>query len=179
MNIKKATQLLLIALVSVSSALFGSESMAMRINGCKGAVLCPSFPLAAPDEDCCQLWHVDVGLLYQQPGFSGMTPGVEYKSLFVQADTTSTTFSNQLITNLTKCFDYDLGLTVGLGHLSKHDHWFVGANFDWMSSNTACVYDDVNAQYKASGQLDIDVLKGSGFSISANHWQKIKILSGC
>ncbi|MCH9621123.1 MAG: hypothetical protein S4CHLAM20_05390 [Chlamydiia bacterium] len=171
MNLKNMTKSL-IAMVCATSALFGSEEMAVRLNGCKGPVLCSSFPLATPEEDCCQLWHVDAGLLYQQPGFADMNAGEAYQTQFAVTDAAGA-FVDQTIYKLYQCFDYELGLTVSLGHLSKHDYWYFGARFDWMSTSTGTkTFDDVNREYKAVPGFDTDVLPLTIFSLT-DVWTKV------
>jgi len=172
MNLKNMTKSL-IAMLCASSALFGAEdAMVMRINGCKGPVLCPSFPIAAPDEGCCQTWHLDAGLLWQQPGFSGMNAGTAWITQFMSTDTGGN-YVNRNVEDLSKCFKYDLGLTVSLGHLSKHDYWFVGARFDWISSTVNTTDDNVNMQYEANANFNTGVLPSSLFSTSTDYWTKI------
>lgn len=172
MNFKKTTTALLIAMATVSSALFGADEMVMRFNGCKGPVLCPSFPVAVPEQECCHLWHADIGLLYQQPVFSGMQAAVIYITQFAQD--TDGAFVNQTVKELTQCFPYQLGLTVGLGHVSKHDHWEGKVRFDWLSATKAQKsFEKTNEQYKANPRFDVDVLVGSGFNYKTNYWTSL------
>ena len=178
LNRKNVAALLGMMVISLTT-LTASTDMNVKVNGCKGPVLCSNFPVLSDCDDCCHTWHVDAGLLFQQPGFSGMMAGTAYQPLFVQNDTTSTTFANQTVTNLIQCFDYDAGLTVSLGHMFNHDEWVLGARFDWLSSSyTAKTYDETDVRYKANPNLDVDVLKGSGFSVTANNWEKINYRAG-
>jgi hypothetical protein len=178
LNRKNVAALLGMMVISFTT-LTASTDMNVKVNGCKGPVLCSNFPVLGGGESCQRTYHVDAGLLFQQPGFSGMMAGTAYQPLFVQNDTTSTTFANQTVTNLIQCFDYDAGLTVSLGYMTDHDEWLVGARFDWLSSNyTAATYDETDVKYKANPNFDIDVLKGSGFSVTANNWEKIDYYAG-
>ncbi|MCH9621124.1 MAG: hypothetical protein S4CHLAM20_05400 [Chlamydiia bacterium] len=153
------------------SSLIADTGMNVKVNGCKGPVLCSNFPMLSDCEDCCHTWHVDVGLLYQQPGFSGMNAGICYSTPFVHE--TGALFQNQVVTNLTQCFDYDPGLTVSLGHLFMHDDWFLLARFDWLSTSIGNrVYEDNQAEYKPNANFDTGVLPAS-FS-STDIFTKIK-----
>ncbi len=168
LNGKKIAALLSVMLVAFNSVTADS----VKPNGCKGAVLCPTFPIIGNIEDCGYTWHVDVGLLYQQPGFSGMNAGTAYSPLFDEG-TTVATFRNQTIINLQQCFDYSLGLTVSLGHLIKHDDWFVLARFDWMNSNYSGEYDDPNTSYGPNANFNYDVMAGTTWDNNTNYFQEI------
>lgn len=158
LNGKKIAALLSVMLVAFNSVTADS----VKPNGCKGAVLCPTFPIIANMEDCGYTWHVDLGLLYQQPGFAGMNAGTSYSPLYQE---TSGGFQNQTIKNLLQSFDYSLGLTVSLGHLIKHDDWFVLARFDWMNANSSVNYETAGTFYGPNANFNFDVMLGL-----SNNW---------
>jgi|GEM_PF-2169336 len=158
LNGKKIAALLSVMLVAFNSVTADS----VKPNGCKGAVLCPTFPIIGNMEDCGYTWHVDIGLLYQQPGFAGMNAGTSYSPVYAE---TSGGFQNQTIKNLLQCFDYSLGLTVSLGHLIKHDDWFVLARFDWMNANSSVNYETAGDYYGPNANFNFDVMLGL-----SNNW---------
>ena len=122
MKLNKAAGALLAVVLCNASTLFGADDnmVSVKPNGCKGPVLCPTFSVLDDKGPCCHTWHVDVGLLYQQPGFSGMLSGVSYLGTYNEGSTEET-FKDQNIQPMQESFDYSLGLTVSLGHLINHD----------------------------------------------------------
>jgi len=64
------------ACILLSSALFAEEIPSVKPNGCKGPVLCSSYPIYGRCDECCDYrWSVNLGLLYQQPWMSNMGAG--------------------------------------------------------------------------------------------------------
>lgn len=127
-NIIKFTSGLLLT----SSLLFAEDSRGR--DDCKGPVLCPIAPMEQR-MDCCNRFHVDIGLLYEQPVFSFMMPGAEGHYELPPIDPNALDPSNETADWLFQCFDYSLGLTASLGYFMDHDSWYLGANFDWLSSS--------------------------------------------
>ncbi len=166
LNGKKIAALLSVMLVAFNSVTADS----VKPNGSKGPVLCPTFPIIGNIEDCGYTWHVDLGLLYQQPGFSGMNAGTSYSPVFEE---TTNGFQNQAITNLQQSFDYSLGLTVSLGHLIQHDEWFVLARFDWMNATTTTDYDNPNLYYGPNANFNYDVLIDTDWINNSNSFSEI------
>lgn len=177
MKLKNITGALLTIALGSSLALFGREvdsvKPSTKPNGCHGPVLCPIFPVAGR-ADCCRTWHVDIGLLYQQPAFTEMVAGTSYVPAFPY-DTTGGEFANQTITTLQECLDYSIGLTVSLGHLMKHDNWYFGGRFDWLSASVDTTYDTVDqvtTQIVANANLDAHIFINTDFDVDADHFNK-------
>ena len=166
MKLKKLMGALFAATVCLYGTLLSEELPSVKPNGCKGPVLCSNFPVYEKCHSCCdRVFHIDVGLLYQQPWFSDMNPGIAYigtpktvnnrdnggtTSGFTSGDLTTTTQSKELEV----CFDYSLGLTASLGTLLEHDDWFVGVEFDWMSSKKKATYNDGFTYYYPTELFD-------------------------
>lgn len=150
LNQKKMAGIFGAMLIALSSLSAGS----VKPNGCDGATLCPSFPIATRCADCCYTWHVDIGLLYQQPGFADMSPGYAYQPVFQNPTSTSTnSFVDQTVVMLEKSYDYSAGITASLGHLLNHDNWFMGATFDWLHGNISkSVFAASNTLYRPSSE---------------------------
>lgn len=110
---------------------------------CKGPFLCSSHLLEGVT-DCCHMWDVDIGLLYQKPAFTGMVAGVTYFPLFYQDPDED--FQDQTITPLQQCFDYTIGLTAGVGRYFDYDHQYLKATFNYLSANTTNAY-EANIRY--------------------------------
>jgi hypothetical protein len=135
----KTAGALFFATLFASVALVGAETATVKPNGCEGPVLCSSFPMYGKEQDCCDhRWHIDIGLLYQQPWMYGMTAGMKnYGQPFNQplGTTGEVEYINTVGSDLDTCFGYTAGVTASLGHLMEHDNWYVGAKFDWLSSS--------------------------------------------
>lgn len=176
LNTRKLLAGLSLMLMSLGT-LSASTDMNVKVNGCKGPILCSNFPILTDCEECCHTWHVDVGLLFEQPAFGGMVAGTSYVSVFAQD--TDGTFQNQTVTPLNQCFDYTPGLTVSLGYLSSHDDWFGLVRFDWLSATIKQKEIDQNGtDYKANSNFDVDVLVGSGFNYKTAAWESLTYKSG-
>ncbi len=173
MKLNKTAGALLAVVLCNASTLFGAEDkmVSVKPNGCKGPVLCPTFSILDDKGPCCHTWHVDVGLLYQQPGFSGMTSGINYLGVF--ENTSAATFEEQTITTLNECFPYTLGLTVSLGYLMPHDDWFLLAKFDWLSANTSINHSGQNDHYAPNPHFNFDVMTGTSWDPDTNSFSSI------
>ena len=55
---------------------------------------------------------------------------------------------------LEQCFDYSLGVVASLGYFMEHDHWFLGANFNWLSASSNRRYDETGALYLLFGFVE-------------------------
>lgn len=163
MKIQKRIPLLL-GMLFAATAIEGTQSV--KPTGCKGPVLCPTSRLAER-EDCCHRWHLDVGLLYQQPAFTGMVSGTTYDPLF--GTDSEGEFVNQTVKVLQECLPYSIGLTASLGYYLKHDNWYLGARFDWLSSSMSRDYyfhsSRGEEQIRPNGNLDINIYAGEGVEI--------------
>lgn len=119
-------------------ALFGLESV--KPTGCSGPVLCPPTPMDSCS-GCCKNWHVDIGLLYQQPAFTGMIAGYRYEpDIEDHFEDTNV----QDITVLQECLRYGLGVTASLGYTTSRDDWYFGARFDFVTAESYSYYDTHN-----------------------------------
>jgi hypothetical protein len=127
----------------------------VKPNGCKGPVLCPSYPIYDRCDECCDYrWIVNLGLLYQQPWMSNMGAGTSSVAgvNILQIDNVSNApYANTTIRFLEECFDYSLGITAGIGYFMEHDNWFFLVDFDWLSSNITNSYSNVELQYSLQG----------------------------
>lgn len=150
----------------------------MKPNGCDGPVLCPSFPVIDNCSKCCYTWHVDIGLLYQQPGFANMSPGLAYQPFFQDppqraANDDTYTWTNQTSVMLEAQYDYTAGVTVGLGYLLAHDNWYAGISFDYLGASTSSIYNDSNQQYRPSSDFAFQTMVGGETVFSEQAWGKI------
>lgn len=155
---------------------FSSISAAnLKPNGCDGPTLCPSFPIADRCSECDRTWHVDVGLLYQQPGFSNMSPGFGYQPVFQNPTSAnqSSSFVDQTSCMLQAAYNYTLGVTASLGHLITHDKWFLGANFDWLGASINRVYEDDNFVYRVPSEFSFQAMVFGELNYPYGAWGKI------
>ncbi len=144
-------------------------------NDCTGPVLCSSLPLPGECEDCFCPWHVDTGLLYQRPAFSYMNSGFAYSPVYRNPPVLSpTSFENQTIQLLDEEYEYAVGLTVGLGRALRHDNWFVGVNFDWLSSTASSTHNDETQEYRPGADFAINAIFRSALDIEDSYFQKIE-----
>ena len=103
-------------------------------------VLCPVNPMDARN-DCCYNYHVDIGLIYQQPYLPGMNAGQEYVEIH-DGNPVDPDYYHDQLTVLEECFDYALGVTASLGYLLKHDDWYLGARFNYLHSSVNSNYNN-------------------------------------
>lgn len=145
------------AMMLVSSALSAGEGPSVKPNGCKGPVLCPSYPIYGRCDDCCDYrWHLNIGLLYQQPWMNDMGAGTADNGQNVNQGAAS--YVNTTSVFLEECFDYSLGLTAGIGYFMEHDNWFFLVDFDWLSANTSNAYNSIGSVYHLMGFTNTDVV---------------------
>jgi hypothetical protein len=162
---------MMIALTSLSAS-------NVKPNGCDGPVLCPSFPVINNCSKCCYTWDVDIGLLYQQPGFANMSPGYAYQPIFQNPPQranrdASLVWVDQTSKMIEAQYDYTAGLTVGLGYLLKHDNWYVGLNFDYLGASTSKVYQDSNTKYRPSSDFAFQAMAGGELNYPYGTWGNI------
>ncbi len=162
MKLNRIAGVLLTTIVCLSTALEAADITSTKLNGCKGPVLCSSFPLLGNCDDCCYTWHLDIGLLYEQATFPGNYAGRAYIPVANQNTATSSAFVEQTVQNLNYSLDYALGLTVSAGYLMHHDQWFIGAKFDWLSTSGSIEYNDINTQYTANPALAQGIVGATG-----------------
>ncbi len=174
MKLNKAAGALLAVVLCNASTLFGADDnmVSVKPNGCKGPVLCPTFSVLDDKGPCCHTWHVDVGLLYQQPGFSGMLSGVSYLGTYNEGSTEET-FKDQNIQPMQESFDYSLGLTVSLGHLINHDDWLILARFDWLSANMTNKHEQTNQFYAANPNFNFYVMLGTEWAEQVDYFTTV------
>jgi len=182
MKLNRIAGVLMTTMLCLSSALEAADNMtSTKLNGCKGPVLCSSFPLLDNCDECCKTWHLDVGLLYQQPIFAGNSAGLGFSPIYAQSTATSAAYVDQNIQGLNVCLDYALGLTVSAGYLMQHDQWFVSAKFDWLSSSGGVVFNGTNTLYVANPLLNITasvidsegIFIGTGFNPETDPFDSI------
>lgn len=101
-------------------------------------VLCPISPIHNNNSNS-QSFHLDIGLLYQQPSFSNMIAAIKNTEIL---DTTidSINYINDSTTNMHQCFNYAVGLSASLGYTMPHDDWYMGAKFDYLNANASKSY---------------------------------------
>lgn len=153
MQLRNLPIILTIIAVSSATSLFGDIT-------CDGT-LYPTFPVAGK-ADCCRTWHIDIGLLYQQPAFPGMESGYSATPSLVNSDP----YQNRKLNMLTECFDYTLGLTLSLGHMIEHDNWYFGSRFDYLSASITTKHDTTdegNIELGLIAGFDPLVLEGAGY----------------
>lgn len=163
-------------MLGVMMVALGSLSASnVKPNGCEGPVLCPIQPIADRCEDCCYSWQVDIGLLYQQPGFAYMNSGIAYQPVFQNPTSggLATAFIDQTVTLLDEQYDYSVGLTVGIGRTLKHDNWFVGVNFDWLNATGSSVHNDDNLLYRPSSDFPLNILEQTDFLVADGSFGKV------
>lgn len=173
MKLNKAAGALLAVVLCNASTLFGAEDkmMSVKPNGCKGPVLCPTFTILDDKGPCCHTYHVEVGLLYQQPGFSGMLSGTSF--LGTVEPTAGGPFQNQTITAMKECLPYSLGLNVALGTLLPHDDWLLIARFDWLASNMSITHDNTNEFYMPNPNFNYDVMLNTSWDPNTNYFLSV------
>ena len=148
---------IIFGMIIVSSTLFSEEGASVKPNECKGPVLCPSYPIYGRNDDCCDYrWHINLGLLYQQPWMSNMGAGTEDKGQDVLE--TNSPYKNATSTFLEECFDYSLGLTAAIGYFMDHDNWFLLAEFDWLSAKKSSSFDTPGSIYHMMGFTNLNVI---------------------
>ncbi len=176
-NPNKMAKWIVGSLLAASSLAAGN----LKPNGCDGPTLCPSFPVADRCSECNKVWHVDVGILYEQLGVPEMSPGRAYSPVYqnpTAAQTGATppygSYVDQTTIDLLANYDYSVGVTASLGHLLRHDNWYVGATFDWLSANLGKTYQDENFlyTYPATFALQTTVYSEIDFG-GSYYWDKL------
>jgi hypothetical protein len=183
MKLNRIAGVLLTAITCMSTSLTAADVTSTKYNGCKGPSLCSSFPLLDNGQNCCYTWHLDVGLLYQQPIFNGNSAGSAFVPVYQQTGTAATSAISQTETTLNVAMDYVLGVTASVGYLMHHDNWFFGAKFDWLSATSNTNFDETNTFYLANRmfadgntlglEADFGIFAGSGFDPRSDYFDNI------
>jgi hypothetical protein len=149
--------LILVSVLGASFLLAESKEEG-KSKGFKRANLCSS----SVEENCnlcCHLWHLDIGLLYEQPWISDMGAGTVSYNTTIYQNHLEDGYENAESYFLEDCFNYSLGLTAQVGYIMEHDRWFLLANFNYLSASLFKSYEDSNAYYSLIGFYNDQVIE--------------------